>query len=427
MSGEHSDTILFVDDEENILKAIYRLLRKEGYEIVTTTDPFEALDIVREKHVSVIVSDQRMPTMAGTELLEKVKEISPDTVRIILTGYADMNAALDAINKGGVYRFINKPWNDEDFKATLRQAAFQHYLITENKRLMKVTQEQNKKLQELNSQLEKKVLERTEQLRKKHDQLKKLYHRLQINFRDTVRVFMELIELFDTFLGGHSKRVATLSRNLAERMNISGVDLDLIEIAGALHDIGLIGMPKEIFRSSYEKLSSAQKALFRAHPEIGYSLLYKIEFLRQVAVVVRSHHERFDGKGFPDKLPNVSIPIGARIVSVVSAYDMYKYRDKFDKDKALKFLRKDAGTFFDPTVVKAFEDTLHTISPLKGEMALSLDELKEGMRLAREIKTASGRVLMAKDSVLTQGHIVRLKKFHLVDPIVDRIYVYYQP
>lgn len=346
--------------------------------------------------------------MTGTELLEKVKEISPDTVRIILTGYADMNAALDTINKGGVYRFINKPWNDEDFKATLRQATFQHYLITENKRLMKVTQEQNKKLQELNSQLERKVLERTEQLRKKHDQLKKLYHRLQINFRDTVRVFMELIELFDTFLGGHSKRVATLSRNLAERMNISGVDLDLIEIAGALHDIGLIGMPKEIFRTSYEKLSSAQKALFRAHPEIGYSLLYKIEFLRQAAVVVRSHHERFDGKGFPDKLPNISIPIGARIVSVVSAYDMYIYRDKIDKDKALKFLRKGAGTFFDPTVVKAFEVTLHTISPLKGEMALSLDELKEGMRLAREIKTASGRVLMAKDSVLTQGHIVRL-------------------
>ena len=289
---------------------------------------------------------------------------------------------------------------------------------------MAVTKEQNKQLQKLNTELEKKVLQRTEQLHKKHEQLKRLYKSLQINFRDTVRVFVELMEMYDPFLGGHAKRVAIMSRNLAERMSIKGVDLDLTEIAASLHDIGLIGMPKEIYREPYHKLTKPQQALFRSHPEIGYSLLYKIEFLRQAAVVVKSHHERFDGKGFPDGLPDLSIPEGARIIHAVSNFDMFVHRDGMDQDEAVSELKKQAGSVLDPTIVHAIEDTLHTIRPVQTEFGCTIKDLEPGMKLARDIKTISGRMLMTKGSTLTEAHIIRLKQFSKIDPIVDRIYVY---
>ncbi len=425
-AGER-DTILLVDDEENILKALYRLLRREGYNLITTTSPREALKIVQKEPVAVVVSDQRMPEMTGTELLAEIKAIKPDIVRIILTGYADMTSALEAINQGEVFRFVSKPWNDGELRSTLRQAAFQHYLVKENKRLLRVTNEQNKKLKELNINLEKKVLERTEQLHQKHQQLKGLYRRLQVNFRDTVKVFVELMELFDPYLGGHSKRVASLVKHLARMLNITGVDLNLVEIAAFLHDIGLVGAPKEIYRERYQSLTPAQQALYRSHPEIGYSLLYKIEFLRQVAVVVRSHHERFDGQGFPDGLPNVAIPIGARIIHVVSVYDEFIRRDRLSREDALKRLNKLSGTVLDPAIVHALEDSFATMRPIATKVAIELKDLKVGMQLAEDVRTASGRMLMSKDSELTEAHIERLTKFNSVDPITERIYVYDNP
>ncbi|MGB9712461.1 MAG: HD domain-containing phosphohydrolase [Dissulfurimicrobium hydrothermale] len=419
------DAVLFVDDEENILKAVHRLLRNENYRLLFTTDPEKAIEILQTEDVAVIVSDQKMPGMTGTELLAKAKTIDPDIIRIILTGYADIKAAVEAINKGEVFRFISKPWDDEELKTIIRQAIFHHFLIVENKRLLRVTQEQNQRLEELNADLEKRVDERTSQLLEKHQELARLYQKLQSNFKDTVRVFIDLIELYDPFLGGHSKRVGMLAKELAEKMNIMGADLDLIEMAASLHDIGLMGVPKEFWHWKPSGFSPAQEAVFKTHPEIGYRLLYKIEFLRQAAVIVMCHHERFDGMGFPSGLPSVSIPLGARIINVVSTYDNYLHQQDLDKENALKRLRKLAGSALDPEIVRVFEDIIKSIPPVRGEKQINIDDLKAGMQLSSDIVTASGRMLMAKDSVLTNTHIIRLKNIHEMDPIIDKIYIYH--
>ncbi|MEF3168161.1 MAG: response regulator [Deltaproteobacteria bacterium] len=419
------DTILFIDKEENILKAIHRLLHNENYRLLFTTDPDKALEILKTEDVAVIISAQNIPKMTGTELLTKAKAIDPDIIRIILTGYADINTAIESINKGEVFRFIIKPWDDDELKTVIRQAIFQHFLVVENKRLLKVTQEQNQQLEELNAGLEKKAKERTRQLLEKHRELKKLYQRLQSNFKDTVRVFVNLIELYDPFLGSHSKRVGVLARELAKKMNIEGADLDLVEMAAFLHDIGLIGVPKEFWQGKSEGFSPAQEAVFKTHPEIGYNLLYKIEFLRQAAVIVLCHHERFDGKGFPYGLPNISIPTGARIINVVSTYDNYLHQQNLDKEDALKQLRALAGTVLDPEIVRVFEDTLHSSPQVRGEKPVKLDDLRSGVQLSRDVVTASGRMLMAKDSVLTDAYITRLKNINEIDPIIDKLYIYH--
>jgi adenylate cyclase len=153
--------VLFIDDETNILKALQRLLRNEPCRVITASRGAEALEILDRERPQVVVSDQRMPEISGVDLLQTVRQRHPDVVRILLTGYTEMNIAVEAINRGEIFRLVTKPWNDEELKATLRQAFDTHDLKSEIRRLNQVTREQNLKLQELNRDLEVTVQERT--------------------------------------------------------------------------------------------------------------------------------------------------------------------------------------------------------------------------------------------------------------------------
>lgn len=158
-------SILFVDDEENVLRSLKRLLRKEPYNILIATSGEEALALLEKSTIHLVVSDQRMPSMSGTELLQKVKERWPDTVRVILSGYADMSVIVDSINQGEVYRLLAKPWNDEELKMAIKQCLEQYEIRIENKWLVEQTNRQNKELILLNGKLEELVADRTRTLR----------------------------------------------------------------------------------------------------------------------------------------------------------------------------------------------------------------------------------------------------------------------
>lgn len=147
--GAGASRVLMVDDEPKVLRALRRLLRREAFEVVTTDSPEEALRLLREGPYAVVLADQRMPNLEGTRLLEKAREISPDTVRVILTGHVDVRAAVEAINRGAVYRFVTKPWNDEELRQIVRQGVSQHEMRMENRRLQELTERQNVELKEL--------------------------------------------------------------------------------------------------------------------------------------------------------------------------------------------------------------------------------------------------------------------------------------
>jgi signal transduction histidine kinase len=157
-------TILFVDDETNILNALRRAFRKEDYRMLSASSAMEAYEILEREPVSVVVSDQRMPSVSGAEFLGRIKEKYPDIIRILLTGFRDYETVEQAINQAECYRFIPKPWNDHDLRMTLRSAVEKHDLIAENRRLQQLTEAQNRELTELNAKLEQKVAERTRQL-----------------------------------------------------------------------------------------------------------------------------------------------------------------------------------------------------------------------------------------------------------------------
>lgn len=161
---EQKHTILCVDDEKSILNSLKRLLRKEEYRILTASSGEEGFEILKENDVHLVISDQRMPQMSGTEFLGKVKSEYPDVMRIILSGYTDVDSITEAVNKGHIYKFLLKPWNDQNLKLEIKQALEQCDLIQTNKRLHQKVLEQNEELRRINEDLEDMVKERTKDL-----------------------------------------------------------------------------------------------------------------------------------------------------------------------------------------------------------------------------------------------------------------------
>jgi putative nucleotidyltransferase with HDIG domain len=345
--AEHA--VLFVDDEGNILKAVQRLLRNEPWEVLTASRGSEALEILERTPAQVVVSDQRMPEMSGVDLLQAIRERRPNVVRMMLTGYTEMNVAVEAINRGEIYRLITKPWNDEELKATLRQA-FDHFDLKEEiKRLNQVTREQNLKLQDMNRNLEQKVRERTKQLAEKHQELR-------VAYIQTIRALAEAVDAKDPHTYGHSERVGVYASKIAREL---GLPKDLIErvyIAGLLHDVGKIGVRDSVITKP-DRLTSEEYAEIMEHPEIGARILQPVAFLSDLIDCVRHHHEWYDGgeRGYPARLCGDRIPLPSRIILVADTVEAMSsdrpYRKGLPLEAVKQELQKYSGTQFDPNCV----------------------------------------------------------------------------
>jgi putative nucleotidyltransferase with HDIG domain len=341
---EHS--VLFVDDEVNILRAVERLLRHEPCEIITASRGSEALEILERHPCHVVVTDQRMPEMSGVDLLSAVRERQPDIVRMMLTGYTEMNVAVDAINRGEIYRLITKPWNDEELKATLRQA-FDHFdLKNEIRRLNQVTREQNLKLQDMNRNLEGKVRERTKQLADKHQELR-------IAYVQTIRALAEAVDAKDAYTRGHSERVGVYASKMARELGLPKEIIERVYISGLLHDVGKIGVRDAVITKP-DRLTDEEYEEIKQHPEIGARILQPVEFLSDVVTCVRHHHEWYDGcdRGYPDRLRGDQIPLPSRIILVADTVEAMTsdrpYRQGLELEIVVRELHKFSGTQFDP-------------------------------------------------------------------------------
>jgi response regulator RpfG family c-di-GMP phosphodiesterase len=415
--------ILLVDDEANVLRALQRVLRREPFEVVATTFPEEAIQKVSEETFSVVVSDQRMPQMEGVQVLEKVREISPDTVRIMLTGYADIQAAVDAINRGAVFRFLAKPWDEEGFRSVIRDAVSYYELVAENKRLHTLTQKQNVELKDLNENLEKKVVERTQEISRLNRQLEK-------SFMGSVQVLAELAELHSTVIGSHAKRVAGLAKAIAQEMGLSDRALFEIEVGAALHDIGKVGVPEDILTQPQETLSRRALEVLRSHVTKGEAIVRMVPNLGEADIFVRHHHEHFDGTGYPDRLRSRDIPLGARIIAAADAYDkVLNARTHFESatpEQALGFVRRHCPGWFDPEVVAALVTCIEEerISTEASEVEVRIRDMKQGMILSRDLKTARGVLLLPENQEIREQHLTRIRNYQETDPVVDAVYVY---
>jgi putative nucleotidyltransferase with HDIG domain len=347
----HDHTVLFVDDEANILKALQRLLRNEPMNVLTASRPQEAIDLLEREDIHCVVTDQRMPDMSGVDMLSTIRQRNPDIVRMMLTGYTEINIAVEAINRGEIFRLITKPWNDDELKATLRQALDHHDLKREIKRLNHVTREQNFKLQDMNKNLEGKVRDRTRQLAEKNDELR-------TGYVQTVRALAEAIDAKDSYTRGHSERVGVYASRIARQLGLRKEMIERVYISGILHDVGKIGIPDAIITKP-ARLTDEEYAEIKKHPEIGARILEPVEFLREVVPCVRHHHEWFDGSesGYPHRLRGDQIPLPSRVILVADTLEAMTsnrpYRNGLPLDVVVRELHKYSGSQFDPTIVEA--------------------------------------------------------------------------
>ena len=431
-SSPEKGKILFVDDEENILRSLQRLFMDEEVEVFTASSGAKGLEILaREPEVGVIVSDQRMPEMTGVDFLEKSKAISPQSIRILLTGYADVNAAIDAINRGGTFRYLNKPWNDDELVQAVKGALHMYRLLTENKRLSAIVKKQNAELKKWNTELEAIVQEQTMELQKSYDSVRAINSRLRVNFKNTIVAFSGLIELRDKRMRTHSRNVAEVSVNVAKHLGMESEQREMVMVAALLHDIGKIGIPDIMLARETEQMNFAEREEYLQHPIRGQAAIDRIEELREAGLLIRSHHENYDGSGFPDGLKKADIPLGARIIALTDYID--KKIRKAMGATGFELLRKEVelqkGTLFDPKLIPAvFEQAeafYKKIRPKTDHIEIELlpNDLQEGMEASRDVFSGTGILLLTKGTVLAASSIALLKRYYELDPPNQGIFI----
>ena len=374
----YNRSVLFVDDEPNILKSLQRLLRPEEMNVLCASTGKEALEILDQTPTQVFVTDQRMPEMSGVDLLSAVRERHPEIIRMMLTGFTEIKVAVEAINQGEIYRLITKPWNDDELRATIRQAFEQADLKDEIKRLNRVTREQNFKLQDMNRNLEDKVRERTKQLANKH-------HELRTAYVQTVGALAEAVDAKDAYTRGHSERVGVYASKIAREMGFTKEFIERVYIAGLLHDVGKIGIRDAIITKP-GKLTEEEYEEIKRHPAIGAKILEPVDFLADIAPCVRHHHEWYDGStlGYPDRLRADAIPLPSRIILVADTVEAMTsdrpYRKALPIDRVISELNKFSGSQFDPACAEAFLRLLDREgeSFIRSELKFDIYEFIEG-------------------------------------------------
>jgi putative nucleotidyltransferase with HDIG domain len=357
-NSQYKHSILIVDDEDSILNAFKRILADEDYEVHTVNNGFDGLNRLRaaKKPYSLIISDQRMPEMSGVQFFAQAKDISPDSARILLTGYADSDSIIEAINKGGVHLYFTKPWHEEEILLHIKQSISKVEVLAENKRLVELIRVKNDELLELNKGLEQKALEKTNDLMVQTEKLKESYRKSQIILDGIVKTLSKIVETRDPYTSGHEDQVAKIACRIAKAMNLSEEQISLIHISATLHDIGKISVPSEILTKP-SALTNLEREIIKNHCKVANDILINIEFPYPVAEIIYQHHERIDGSGYPRGLKGDEIAIEARIIGVADVIDAmasYRpYRPALGVDAAIQEIIKYKGVTYDPEVVNA--------------------------------------------------------------------------
>jgi len=305
------NAVLVVDEKGNTLNALTRLLPGRDARVLRAGSAEEALEIVRREPVAVVVCDDPMPGMRGAELLSRVRDLSPDTARVLLTGNADLPAAIEAMDRGEVFRCHAKPWVDEEIVRTVEEGV-QRYRVVRS---------------------------------------------LRHGDEATLQSVAQTIELKDPYTRGHCDRMAAFTLKIAEALDLPEETRRAIRHGSWLHDCGKIGVPEAILNFP-GKLSPADFEVIKKHPEWGADVGRQANLPDEVINIILYHHERFDGRGYPTGAKGTEIPLEARIVAVADVFDAMStdrpYAKGYDPSEAVRVMGVLRGAALDPQLVDIF-------------------------------------------------------------------------
>jgi response regulator RpfG family c-di-GMP phosphodiesterase len=380
-----NNRILFVDDDPNILASFQRSFRKT-FEFDTAAGGHEALT-AHEKQgpYSVIVCDMRMPGMDGIEVLEEFRRRAPDTVRVMLTGNADQQTAVEAVNRGQIFRFVNKPIAPEEL-APIISAALEHFKLL---------------------QVERDVLENT--------------------LTGSVKVLAEILGMVAPEALGRGQRLRDSTQRFARFIGIERTWE--IELGALLSPIGYASLPPTLLRKLLGEgdFTPAETGIIRRIPRVGHELLIGIPRLQDVAEIVLYQNQHFDGEGFPaDGCARDKIPLGARILKIIADRVVLE-ADGIVKRKALETMQLRKGVY-DPALLEksflCFPDFLsNAISASQPVLTLAIADLKPGQIVVADINSRSGTTLLSGGSRLTEMILQRLKNYSSLGEVQEPVMV----
>jgi response regulator RpfG family c-di-GMP phosphodiesterase len=412
-------TILVVDDEAIVLSALKETLERAGFHVVACNSPLKALTILEERDFAVIISDQRMPEMLGLDFLVQSRQLRPKASRILITAVLALPTIVDAINRGEIFRFVAKPWLREELMATVRNAVQRHELITQNEALQNETLSLNAQLVAANADLEAKVRDLEEQ----RHRLDGLNQQLAEKFNNSLELCRRIITTYDPVLGGQSKALVEFASQMALTDSFTPAQSRALVTAAWLCDLGLIGVPREMlraFRNPSVQLAERERAMLHGHPVFSQTLAAQVESSAEIGEIIRSHHERYDGKGYPDGLAGEAIPWPARCLAVAVGF----IESGLGKTAAIDALLAQSGRAYDPDAVRLFLKISNLVKLPRPVREVMFNELQAGMVLANGIYSPLGLLLIGEGQSLNLATIAKIKNHHQVTPISQRLLVY---
>jgi response regulator RpfG family c-di-GMP phosphodiesterase len=424
--------VLLVDDEESILNSLRRLLRGQPFEVLLATSGAQALEIMAQQPIDLVMSDARMPNMDGATLLGHIHQRYPTTTRILLTGYADLPTIIKAINEGQIHRYISKPWNDDEILLTLRQALAHQHSERERERLELLTRQQNDQLKSLNTTLEKHVASRTAELQQTADMLDLAYEELKHSYVTGTEVFSLLANLRLPPAKQTNRQVIELVRVHCKLHGLDEATSRDLAMAAALYNIGKLSWTDSMMTAPSDLLHHNDRERYRSYPKQSESLLMTLDPMKDAARLILHHQERWDGSGFPDRLKGEAIPLGSRLLKL--AVDFIELQRglilerQMNSDEALVYIRNYAGKLYDPEMV---EDFIQVCAAYQSDVSLAdpsvkvltTREVAAGMILARNLNADNGMLLLNAGKVLNGPLVEKLIAFESMEGAKYSIFV----
>lgn len=401
--------VLCVDDEVNILKSLQRTLASPAWELVFADSGAKALDIMGQLPVDVIVSDMKMPHMTGAELLEQVAQNYPNSYRILLSGYADNNSLMAAINQGKIQRYLQKPWSNDELKICVQDGIEQVRLQRQNKLLQQQLIIANKQLKSAGLKLEEQVNQRTAQLRASLLQMRQ-------EQAACLTIMFDMLSSIPNYQPGYAQNVSNLCLNLATRLKLGKSDIEFCGQAGLLHEIGYIRLASDVVAKAFSPMQPLEHKDFLQHIQHAKQLLSGSKGLQPVATMIYHQYESFGGAGHPEHLIAANIPIGARILAVARDYWAWlmgrRSSEPVTPGDAFQRMNEQAKKVYDPEILRELRKiAFHVGGALQADpkQGIALRQLAPGMVLKFALYDNDKKMLLPDGHVFTAQSVKEIQ------------------
>ncbi len=422
--------LLILDDEVDVLNALARTLRKE-FELYLFSEPDQALALLSQKFIPLILSDMRMPSMDGATFLQKANKLVPLSKRFILTGHSDLELMRKAVNDGKIEHYFCKPWDTQKLTAVLKENYAELVTNLRAKAQLKEHQKENALLVSAHEEIQR-------NLKKKHQKIALLNTKEAKHFsrlRDTFQVFIDLyanaISLHVQETTGHSIRIASQARQLATGLECEQLEVFQVFVAGMLYQAGKLKINQTMLAKPVDQLNQIELATYEQFYQAGADMLLPIGELKKVAELINHISERVDGLGRPSNLSGNNIPLGARILALVIDFDNLingRTSNKlYTAAQALAYITTQVGSRYDKEVFSHFCQQLSdkvAMDDLDIEYPVDLIDVQASMILSQDIAVKGQPPLLTKGSIIEQAHVEKLKQLVSEHPELQTIYVY---